>query len=98
MHDSLSGESSALSTTVPQIYEGRVLMHSLIFGKEGPPPSSSVRVLMRFTAPTKNPLRARRRVGGQMPPPSLPQGRTENYFLSLSLRKNETLHSHSQAS
>jgi hypothetical protein len=50
--------------------EEGVLMHSLIFGKEGPPPSSSVRVLMRFTAPTENPLRARRRVGGQMPPPS----------------------------
>lgn len=55
-------------------------MHSLIFGKEGPPPSSSVRVLMRFTAPTKNPLRARRRVGGQMPPSS----RTLKIISSLS--------------
>lgn len=69
-------------------------MHSLIFGKEGPPPSSSVRVLMRFTAPAKNPLRARRRVGGQMPPPS----RTRSKWFPLSLshtlcEKNETLHS-----
>lgn len=63
-------------------------MHSLIFGKEEPPPSSSVQVLMRFTVPTKIPLRARRRVGGQMPPSS--RTRVENNFLSLPVRENET--------